>query len=102
MHLPLFFSTTQLPSSHKGVGATTASSPSAASMQPSCEQIDQDSLQCVARNVARNGQEINIYFYMLFCLNEHFKETRALLAGENVSTLQMGMKDTPDSRNYMA
>ena len=33
-------------------------------MSASCEQIDQDSLQCVARKFARNGQEIEIYFYM--------------------------------------
>ncbi len=38
-------------------------------MSASCEQIDQDSLLCVARNVARNGQEIYIYFYMPFCFD---------------------------------
>jgi hypothetical protein len=39
MHRPLFFSTTQLPSSHEGVGATTASSPSAASMPPRAQFV---------------------------------------------------------------
>ncbi len=39
MHRPLFFSTTQLPSSHEGVGATTASSPSAASMRPRAQFV---------------------------------------------------------------
>ena len=39
----------------------------------SCEQIDQGSLQCVARNFARNGQEINIYFYMPFCFDLNYR-----------------------------
>jgi hypothetical protein len=39
MHRPLFFSTTQLPSSHEGVGATTASRPSAASMPPHAQFV---------------------------------------------------------------
>ncbi len=39
----------------------------------SCKQIDQDSLQCVARNFARNGQEINIYFYMPFCFDLNYR-----------------------------
>ncbi len=40
MHRPLFFSTvTQLPSSHEGVGATTASSPSSASIPPRAQFV---------------------------------------------------------------
>ena len=42
-------------------------------MSASCEQIDQDSLQCVARNFARNGQEIEIYFYMPFCFDLNYR-----------------------------
>ena len=39
MHRPLFFIITQLPSSHEGLGATTASSPSATSMPPRAQFV---------------------------------------------------------------
>ncbi len=39
MHRPLFFTITPLPSSHAAMGATTASSPSAASMSPSAQLV---------------------------------------------------------------
>ncbi len=37
-------------------------------MSASCEQIDQDSLQCVARNFARNGQRLKSTFACRFVL----------------------------------
>jgi hypothetical protein len=51
MHRPLFFTVTQLPSSDAAVGATTASSPSAASMPPRAQFVVHSDLTVTQQSV---------------------------------------------------
>jgi hypothetical protein len=56
MHRPLFFTVTQLPSSDAAVGATIASSPSAASMPPRAQFVVHSDLTVTQQSVTPRDQ----------------------------------------------
>ena len=82
MHRPLFFSTTQLPISHEGVGATTASSPSAASMPPRAQFVVHSDLTVTQQSVTPRDQ-------LPTCLRTFSLHGEQVIRSENILKIKL-------------
>jgi hypothetical protein len=87
MHRPLFFITTQLPSSHEEVGATTASSPSAASMPPRAQFVVHSDLTVTQQSVTPRDQ-------LPTCLRTFSLHGAQVIRSENILQIKFCLLNT--------